>query len=314
MNKILVIEQKKERTLEEQRALGLHRQFEMHKQMAGMGLAGMCADLHEIKRTRAYEALGFASLGEYTEQAHGIKERQAYKYIRVYERLGLEVLHSNANIGVTKLLELASLDKDEREDLLAAHSSEEMEEMNVEEFSKVVEENRKLREQLSFLENEPKETIIQKVVDNEAIAKAEELMQRKMDEEIARIKKAQEEKTKAAEAKNKDLAEKLKKAETETKNAQQELTALKEEKAEIEKGKAELAQAREMVERAQKEKEALEKAVKVANDPEMVRFKFLFEAWQKATATMMEQKDKLTEEQKVKVTNAIRKAMEVYGL
>ena len=44
----------------------------------------MCQDLKEIRDGKYYETLGFGDFGEYTEQMHGIKARQAYNYIRAY--------------------------------------------------------------------------------------------------------------------------------------------------------------------------------------------------------------------------------------
>ncbi len=323
-NLIEMVENSKSLTVEQQEALTLHNQLTMHKQMVGMGLAGMCVDLFEIKNREAYKALGFETFGDYTEQAHGIKERQAYKYIRVYEQLGIEILNSNAKIGVTKLLELASLDKDERQNLLEAHTVDEMEGMNVDEFKKVVEENRKLREQLSFFTEQPP-VVIQEPLDEvknklRSELTAEILAEREL--EIDAVRKEAEKSKNAViketvasyQKKEKDLKEEIKALKESKAKAEQESKVLKERESAIAEKEKEIAQIQAKAERAELEKIALEKQIKSSSDPEMARFKFLFEAWQNSTSAMMEQKDKLSEEQKTKVTGAIRKAMEVYGI
>lgn len=323
-NLIELLEGRNDLSVAQQEAVALHNQLTMHKQMVGMGLAGMCVDLYEIKNREAYKTLGFESFGDYTEQAHGIKERQAYKYIRVYEQLGVEILSSNAKIGVTKLLELASLDKEERQNVLDAHSVEEMEEMNVEEFKKVVEENRKLKEQISFLENIPpqvkpepldeikeqirKELLIEFTAEREieinAIRKESEKSKNALIKETKEAFIKKEEKLKAE-------IDKLKNSKD---NADKELKALKEKEKSINEKEKTLNEIQTKYEQAEKEKNELEKQIKMSNNPEMARFKFLFEQWQGVTGQMMQQKEKLTEEEKVKVAGAIRKAMEVYGI
>lgn len=323
-NLIEMLEGNKELTTIEQEALALHNQLIMHKQMVGMGLAGMCVDLYEIKNREAYKTLGFESFGDYTEQAHGIKERQAYKYIRVYEQLGIDILHSNAKIGVTKLLELASLDKDERQNVLEAHTVDEMESMNVDEFKRVVDENRKLREQISFLENTPPQVKQEPLDEVKEQIRKELLVELTAEREIevnAIRKEAEKSKnavlkeTKDAYAKKEEkLKAEIDKLKTAKENAEKEAKTFKEKSSAVAEKEKTLADVQAKMEQAEREKAELEKKIKTATDPEMARFKFLFEAWQTATSSMMEQKDKLTEEQKVKVTGAIRKAMEVYGL
>lgn len=323
-NLIELVENNKNLTVEQQEAIALHNQLTMHKQMVGMGLAGMCVDLFEIKNREAYKALGFETFGEYTEQAHGIKERQAYKYIRVYEQLGVEILSSNAKIGVTKLLELASLDKDERQNLLDSHTVEEMEGMNVDGFKKVVEENRKLREQLSFFTEQPP-VVVQEPLDEvkekmRSELTAEILAERELEIEAVR-KEAEKSKNAviketvaAYQKKEKDLKEEIKALKDSKAKAEQESKVLKERESAVAEKEKEIAQIQAKAERAELEKMALEKQIKSSSDPEMARFKFLFEAWQNSTSAMMEQKGRLSEEQKAKVAGAIRKAMEVYGI
>ena len=141
-----------QRTPAQAEALRLHERIVYDKEIIGIGLANIGRDLKEIRDGKHYITLGFEDFGEYTEKAHNIGVRQAYKYIRVYERLGEEFLNSSSKIGVTKLLEIASLDKDEREELLSEHSVDELATMSTDEVKRLTEKCRKLEEQLSFLQ------------------------------------------------------------------------------------------------------------------------------------------------------------------
>ena len=114
--------------------------------------------------------------------------------------------------------------------------------------------------------------------------------------------------------KEKSLKEEIRKLKEEKEEAEQESNTLKsKEKALIEKEKI-LNELQERVEKAEQAKLSLEKQIKTSSDPEMTRFKFLFEQWQNVTENVINQKNKLSSEQQLKVMKAIRKVVEVYGL
>ncbi len=353
MNGLMTIIEMEEgqRTPIQQQAITAHERLVYDRQMVEIGLAGMCRDLKEIRDNKYYETLGFTDFGEYTEQAHGIGVRQAYKYIRIYEKLGIEVLNSNSKIGVTKLLEIASLDKDERTELLSEHTADELAAMSTDEVKRLTEQVRKLEEQLSFFENKPKEDpseVVQQPFE-EIEAEIREEMEAKLeaqfeeereyfkqriasleisaarsvsdDELKAYRQNAMKEAKAAASDEMKKLKAELKAAEDAAKkNAETVEKANKackeaEEKAKQAEAKAALAaQLEAQVQAAKAEKEAVEKQIRLSSDPELTRFKFLFEAWQNACVALTEQLGKLDEDKQSKMKQAIKAVTEGMGL
>lgn len=350
-NLIELLKNEAERTPEEQKALYMHEQLILHRQMVEVGLASMCRDLKEIRDGKLYLQLGYDEFGAYTEAEHGIKQRQAYKYIQVYEKLGIEILHSSAKLGVTKLLEIAALDKDEREELMAAHSVDELADMSTEEVKQLTAQVKKLEEQISFLqeekrqrESEPAQVEQRPFAELEADIRAE--IERDLNEkhaaEIAELESqlaAVEEKSISDEELEKYRANAEKEAKAvaaeETKKLRAELKAAKDEskqqadaikkaedarKAAEEKAQKAEEQAKRAAEleaqiaAAQAEKDAAEKKIKLSADPEYTRFKFMFEQWQHNMSALIEQISKLDADKQEKVKQAIRKVWEVSGL
>lgn len=328
--------EEEKRTLAQREALRLHERLIYDRQMVEIGLASMCRDLKEIRDGKHYITLGFEDFGEYTEKAHGIGSRQAYKYIRIYEKLGADVLNSSAKIGVTKLLEIASLDKDEREELLSEHSADELAEMSTDEVKRLTEKCRRLEEQLSFLEQNPPapKVVVKQPFDelqselraeveaelrSEYDARISELESKVMtDDELRKYRANAEKEAKAAAS---EEAKKLKadlkaakdeaKAKAEAAKAAEEARKLAEEKAKkAEEAAAKALELEAKVRAAEAEKEAIEKQVRLSSDPELTRFKFLFEAWQDATAAMFEQLSKLESDKQGKMKAAIKAVME----
>ena len=339
------------RTPEQSEAIYMHEQLIIHRQMVETGLAGMCRDLKEIRDRKLYLQLGYEEFGAYTESEHGIKQRQAYKYIQVYEKLGVEFLHLNAKMGVTKLLEIASLDKDEREELLAEHTPDELAAMPTEEVKRLTEQVKKLEEQICFLQEEkrqkecePPQVVQQPFGELEADIRAEvekelkaahaaelaefenklaELERKTMsDEELKKYKANAEKEAKAA------ASEEAKKLRAEMKELRQlhqnDLNAMNEmaearkqaeEKAkEAEARASRAAELEAKITAAEAEKAAVEKQIKLSADPEFTRFKFLFEAWQNSMSALIEQLGKLDEDKQSKMVHAMKAVVEGMGL
>ena len=124
-NLIEMLQTATDKTPAQAEALRVDTDIRMHKSMIENGIVGMAYDLKEMRDRALYNELGYESFDAYTESEHGIKSRQAYKYIHAYEQLGESILHSNAKLGITKLDLLASLDTDEREAVLAENTLEE---------------------------------------------------------------------------------------------------------------------------------------------------------------------------------------------
>ncbi len=109
---------------EEQAAfVRLHNSIVTHSQMAASHLVLMAKDLKEMRDEKKYLAAGFESFGEYTQSACNIKERQAYNYIQILEKLPEDFLQSTAKIGITKLQLLAGLTEAERIEVVSDNVS-----------------------------------------------------------------------------------------------------------------------------------------------------------------------------------------------
>lgn len=341
-----------ERTPEQKEALYMHEQLIMHRQMVEVGLASMCRDLKEIRDKKLYVQLGYDEFGAYTEAEHGIKQRQAYKYIQVYEKLGLEILHSSAKIGVTKLLEIAALDRDEREELMAAHTVDELADMSTEEVKRLTEQVKKLQEQISFLESEKESTVPTEVVQQpfeeiqaDIREEVEIELQAKFDEERTRLEqRIASLEIAAARSVSEDELKKYREnamqeakavAAEETKKLKSELRAAteakKQETAKIDKILEEKKKAEERANKAEEqakraaeleakiaaaeaEKAAVEKQIKLSANPALARFKFLFEAWQNAANALIEQFGKLDDDTQRKMVHAMKAVVEGMGL
>lgn len=97
--------------------LDRHRQIISCGNMAGAYFVELARNLKQMRDEKLYQAAGFAEFGEYVETAVGLKQRQAYNYIRVAEKYSEDYLLSHAGMGVTKLSYLSALTDSEREAL-----------------------------------------------------------------------------------------------------------------------------------------------------------------------------------------------------
>lgn len=107
-----------ELTLEQKQFVDLHKRICYDSQKATEYIVDMAQGIREMKESKRYQTAGFTSFGEYTETALGIKERQAYNYIAVIEKLPEGFVKANAEIGVTKLALLTSVNEEEHEEIL----------------------------------------------------------------------------------------------------------------------------------------------------------------------------------------------------
>jgi chromosome segregation ATPase len=278
-------------------ALEMHNQAIMYNSMIGTGLIGLGQTLKIILDDELYKRLGYSEFGEYTEKEHNIKERQAYNHIRLVKEYGVTFLQSsaNANIGITKLLEIAALDKPDREKLFSEYPAEELAQKSTKDVKELVAKIQDLEKQLSFLESAPKAEIVQ---------------QKPFEEIEAEIRREVEERLRAeydralADAKSQNVRddkdylvtvaeERLENARRDAERAAGEKVAAEiqklkdEKKAETEKAKAARESAQKAEESAKKARDEAEKAKKDAEQArkdaaELPRFKAQLEAAQKA--------------------------------
>lgn len=289
---------------EQQEFIRLHREIMANGNAAAAYAVEMARGLKEMRDSGKYKAAGFETFGEYAEAACGIKERQAYNYISVVENLSDSFLKSNAQIGVSKLSLLASMNVEDRADLIAEHG-EELEDLSTRELDKLRKEYEARLQQMQFdFENElkTKEQEIEQLQDDieeiGAVDMKSDLL-RSEDEkaalqaELDALRSAPpktDEKAVAELEKKKEEIKKLKEAKNAAVKAAEEAKerAEKEIAAAIEKERA-AAKAIEKdleLERARLDTEA--KKAKIAADPLMSEFKARFKLWQEIGNGLLE--------------------------
>lgn len=132
-------------------ALELHEAIMHSAQAAALSLMEMCRGLKKMRDTRLYESLGHSSFDDYCEKMAGIRARQAYTYIAVYERFGEARLAANASLGVTKLELISRLPFSEQDSVLEAAG---LEGMSVAELRAMAEQYRALGHQTDMFAEE----------------------------------------------------------------------------------------------------------------------------------------------------------------
>ena len=101
------------------KAKELDLKIKSNAQIAQGALWEMCKSLAEMRDSKLYKELGYSSFEEYSEQEIGIKRRQAYNYISIFESFKEESVQPVAqNLGMRKLLLLAKLDEQERNKII----------------------------------------------------------------------------------------------------------------------------------------------------------------------------------------------------
>lgn len=327
-------------TKEQAQAVSLHYEILSAAQSAVSSLLMLGRKLKEMRDTRGYEHLGFETFAQYTEQAAGIRQRQAYNYISVVERIPARLVEENAAAGVTKLALLARLGPADQQEV-AEHD---LANITVSELKQLIEEKNGLAEQLSLLQ-EPAAEAQAEEVDLDALRA--EIMEQARDEvkeahrkEIDRALREQGEKLaadrKAAEqhaaAQAKKEAERaarekvaLAKAEA-AKKAEADIDAARREAAEearrqqeeqdravMEQARQEAEKARQAAEAANARAEEVAKELKLAASPESTRFALLFDDLQDKAAAMLELADTLEgdgrKDEAIRYRGALRQAL-----
>lgn len=150
-------------TPEQAEAIGLHYEIMSAAQTAASSLLDLGRKLKRMRDTGRYKALGFATFGDYTEQAVHIRQRQAYTYISVVEKLPAQLIEENAAAGITKLALLSKLGPQDREEVAG-----ELANITVTELQALIDEKNGLAEQLSMLQETPAAEATAEEVDMEA--------------------------------------------------------------------------------------------------------------------------------------------------
>ena len=307
-------------TKEHSEALALHQRILVNANTAVACWTETCKDLKRMRDAKLYTALGFDSFSDYTEQALGIKERQAYTYIQALEKLGGKFLEQNAEIGITKLSLLTAVPVMERQELV---DNNDIAGMSVAEVKKLVAENDEKGEQISLL-NEKIENLTeesdekQKDIDfaEKRIAELEKELEQERnkpavtevseievpkisDEEIAEIKaNAEDDIRKEFEAEKKELKKQ----------------AAEEKKKAVEQYKQQLADLDTAKKEALERAAELEKRLAVTSSPETVKFTFYFDSLQNDYGKIFESLSNIKKENPdvaAKYSDALGKYMEM---
>lgn len=293
-------------TPEQAQAMGLHYEIMAAAQAAANSLLALGRKLKQMRDTGGYKRLGFETFADYTEQAVGIRQRQAYNYISVVENIPAQLVEENAAAGVTKLALLAKLGPADQQEV----AGQDLAHITVTELKQIIDEKNGLAEQLSLLqeENKPAAEAESTEVDMEAL-RAETLEQARAEvadthrKELDSALKAQAERMSA------DHAEALRRNTETTRREVQE--AADQRTAKLVEQAAETARR----EQAEKDSAALEQARQTAQklqlsaSEESIRFSVLFEQLQNAAQEMMDLMDALTAEGRTEEADRLRKAL-----
>lgn len=293
-------------TPEQAQAMGLHYEIMAAAQAAANSLLDLGRKLKQMRDTGGYKRLGFETFADYTEQAVGIRQRQAYNYISVVENVPARLVEENAAAGVTKLALLAKLGPADQQEV----AGQELANITVSELKQIIEEKNGLAEQLSLLQETapPAAEAESHEVDMDAL-RAEMLEQARAEVADAHRKELDSALKAQADHLAADHAEELRRN---TENTRREVQEAADRKT------AELVeQAAENARREQEEKDsaALEQARKTAQEmqlsasEESIRFAVLFEQLQNAAQEMMDLVDTLTAADRTEEAVSLRTAL-----
>lgn len=293
-------------TPEQAQAMGLHYEIMAAAQAAANSLLALGRKLKQMRDTGGYKRLGFETFADYTEQAVGIRQRQAYNYISVVENVPARLVEENAAAGVTKLALLAKLGPADQQEV----AGQDLANITVTELKQIIEEKNGLAEQLSLLQETapPAAEAESHEVDMDAL-RAEMLQQARAEVADAHRKELDSALKAQADHLAADHAEALRRSTETTRREVQEAADRK--TAEL------VEQAAENARREQEEKDsaAMEQARKTAQkmqlsaSEESIRFAVLFEQLQNAAQEMMDLVDTLTAAGRTEEAVSLRTAL-----
>lgn len=300
-------------TPEQAQAMSLHCEIMATAQAAADSLLALGRKLKQMRDTGGYRHLGFASFGEYTEQAVGIRQRQAYNYITVVEKVPARLVEENAAAGVTKLALLGKLGPADQREVAG-----ELANITVEELKQIIDERNGMAEQLSLLQAEPAAEAESREVDMDAL-RAEALAQAKAEldaahkADMARLREENARELKQAERAAKEKAESAaaRKLDKDRADAQKEFeqkveAVRKEQEA---RDRAALDAARREAEEARAAAEETAKRLQLNASEEGIRFALLFEQLQTTAAQMLDIADSLQDAGRAEEAARLRHAL-----
>ena len=109
----------------EERAVLLNSRINANAQLVAEGFVVLGRDLKAMRDEKLYTRFACETFDEYCEKLTPIRQRQAYSYIRCFEKYG-ERLGELSHIGVTKLALMTVLEDEDRERLIGSGEAEEL--------------------------------------------------------------------------------------------------------------------------------------------------------------------------------------------
>lgn len=309
-------------TPEQAQAMGLHYEIINAAQVAAESLLQLGRKLKQMRDTAGYQHLGFETFAEYTEAAVGIRQRQAYTYISLVEKVPARLIEENAAAGVTKLALLGTLAPADQETVAR---DTDLANITVAELKQLIAERQDLGEQLSLLQAEQPAAEAEEV-DLDAIrAEAKEEVRAELEAELQKIReeaaldRKEQEDANAAAMKYKAEAERRaadqqrleKLLNTQKESARREVEQAKKQAADTVQAATEKLE--EIQRHSKEEAEAAAKAIaeaKMQADQDSLRFSMLFEQLQEKAHQLMALSDQMTRTGSGDKANKLRKALQ----
>lgn len=273
----LIVKNESELTEKQQEFLKLHSNIISAGVLISNGLIDLAQNLKKMKDEKLYLEAGYSSFENYTELACGIKQRQAYNYIKILDSFDNSFLHSNAKIGITKLSLLAGLPEDSKGKLI---ENIDIENTSV---SKLKEEIEKLKS-----ENKAKDKLLNEKIELEAEVES-------LRDKVSELE-SREPETVTVEV-EKDNSEKYEKE-------------LEELKQKLSDTKDKLKKKNEEVSTLQFTNDSLSKQLEISNSNELVEFKLLFNNLQELILKINNILPSLPEDKQAGCKNALKKVVE----
>ena len=291
-------------------ALALHYEIMTAARAAADSLLNLGRKLKQMRDTGHYKDLGFDTFAAYTETAVGIRQRQAYNYISVVEKIPAQLIEENAAAGVTKLALLAKLGQADREEVAADGLAN----ITVAELQKIIDERNNMAEQLAMFETSaPADTVEADAHEVDMEQLRAEIVAELEAKHAAELEAAKADAQRAAE---KAAADKIAKAKADAKaKAERQIANARKEAADAaaaeqaEKDRAELAAAQQRAAEATQRAAETAKQLKLQADDTGIKFGLLFQDMQDKAYSLADLAGKLAEAGRIAEADKYRQAL-----
>lgn len=291
-------------------AVALHYEIITAARAAADSLLNLGRKLKQMRDTGHYKDLGFDTFAAYTETAVGIRQRQAYNYISVVEKLPAQLIEENAAAGVTKLALLAKLGPADREEVAADGLAN----ITVAELQKIIDERNNMAEQLAMFETSaPADTVEADAHEVDMEQLRAEIAEELEAKHAAELEAAKADAQRAAE---KAAADKIAKAKADAKaKAERQIANARKEAADAaaaeqaEKDRAELAAAQQRATEATQRAAETAKQLKLQADDTGIKFGLLFQDMQDKAYSLADLAGKLAEAGRIAEADKYRQAL-----